>query len=301
MVDAGSLAKGNLYDVQAQEANDAVNIVNAENQLDIANLSLAQLLDIDSVQLFKIAHPELSIPDNPVINNPDLVYSEALTNQPDVKSAQLKWESAEKARQVAAGGLYPKLILAATFGTGYSSGDEAVSIVQGGIIPIGSLSPNLTAGPYVYGPSEGYSYQLIPLREQLNDNFNKTIGFQLNIPIFNGLHSNIAYKNAKLNELNALYTYETTELNLRKNVQQAYADALGALKKYYATEQSAKSFKEAYDYVRVKFDAGISTALDYNTAKTNLAKAESDLLQAKYTYIFKLKVLDYYEGKSLKL
>lgn len=300
MVDAGSVAKGNLYEVQAQEANDAVNIVNAQNQLDIAMLSLAQLLDIDSVQLFKIARPQISIPDNPAINSPDLVYSEALTNQPDIKSAQLKWESAEKAKQVAAGALYPKLIFAATVGTGYSSGDDAINIVPGGISPIGSLTPDLT-GPYVYAPSESYTYQLIPLKQQLNENFNKTIGFQLNIPIFNGLHSNITYKNAKLNELNAYYTYQTTELNLRKNVQQAYADAIGALKKYYASEQSVKSYQEAYDYVRVKFDAGVATALDYNTAKTNLAKAQSDLLQSKYNYVFKLEVINYYEGKPLRL
>jgi outer membrane protein len=111
----------------------------------------------------------------------------------------------------------------------------------------------------------------------------------------------MAYKNAKLNSLNAYYSYETTELNLKKNVQQAYTDALGALKKYYATQKSVESFTEAYNYTRVKFDAGIATALDYNTAKTNLAKAESDMLQAKYTYVFKLKVLDYYEGKPMKL
>jgi outer membrane protein len=304
MVDAGSQAKGSLYDVQAQDANDEVNVVNAENQLDIAMLSLAQLLDVDSVQLFKIARPQINIPDNPAINSPDLIYSEALTNQPDVKSAQLKWESAEKGRQFAAGALYPKLVLAATIGTGYSSGDDAINENFVGYVPGAyagyTSTPNATSIP-VWIPNEQYSYQLIPLRQQLNDNFNKTIGLQLNIPILNGLHSNIAYKNAKLNELNAYYTYQTTELNLRKNVQQAYADAVGALKKYYATEQSAKSNKEAYDYVRVKFDAGIATALDYNTAKTNLEKAESDMLQAKYTYVFKLKVLDYYEGKSLKL
>jgi outer membrane protein len=297
MVDAGSLAKGNLYDVQAQEANDAVTQVNAENQLDIAMLSLAQLLDVDSVQLFKIARPEITIPPNSNINSADLIYSQALTNQPDIKSAQLKWESAEKAQSVAAGALYPKLILAATVGTGYSSGDDNVNISVDGFIPFGVTQ----SGELVYAPNEVYNYQLIPFRSQLNQNFNKTIGFQLNIPILNGLHSNMAYKNAKLNTLNAYYTYETTELNLRKNVQQAYADAFGALKKYYATQESAESFTEAYNYTRTKFDAGIATALDYNVAKTNLAKAESDMLQAKYTYVFKLKVLDYYEGKPLKL
>lgn len=304
MVDAGSVAKGNLYDVQAQEANDEVNVVNAENQLSIAMLGLAQLLDIDSVQLFKIARPEISIPANAMINSPDLIYSQALTNQPDIKSAELKWESAEKAQSAAAGALYPKLILAATVGTGYSSGDDAVIPTTGGYVPAGyagfTSSPDASSIP-VWFPSESYNYQLIPFKTQLNDNFNKTIGFQLNIPIFNGLHSNTTYKNAKLNTLNAYYTYETTQLNLQKNVQQAYTDALGALKKYYATQKSVESFTEAYNYTRVKFDAGIATALDYNTAKTNLAKAESDMLQAKYTYVFKLKVLDYYEGKPMKL
>jgi len=304
LVDAGSLAKGNLYDVQAQEANDEVNEVNAENQLNIAMLGLAQLLDIDSVQLFKIARPEITIPDNPMINNPDLIYSQALTNQPDIKSAELKWESAEKAQSVAAGALYPKLILAATIGTGYSTGDDAVTATINGYVPAGYAGLNSTPDALsipVWVPNESYSYQLIPLKTQLNENFNKTIGFQLNIPILNGLHSNMAYKNAKLNSLNAFYTYQNTELNLRKNVQQAYVDALGALKKYYATQKSVTSFTEAYNYIRVKFDAGVSTALDYNTAKTNLAKAQSDMLQAKYTYVFKLQVLAYYEGKPLKL
>lgn len=299
MVDAGSLAKGNLFDVQAQEANDEVNVVNSENQLTIAMLSLAQLLDIDSVQLFKISRPEISIPDNPALNQPDLIYSEALTNQPDIKSAELKWESATKARMVAAGALYPKLIFATTIGTGYSTGDDA--IVPGEVVQTPETITIGSSTETIYFPTQEYSYQLLPLKTQLNENFNKTIGFQLNIPILNGLRSNIGFKNAKLNELNAYYTYETTELNLRKNVQQAYADAVGALKKYHATQKSAESFKEAYNYTRAKFDAGVSTSLDYNTAKTNLAKAESDMLQAKYTYVFKLKVLDYYEGKPLKL
>ncbi len=299
MVDAGSLAKGNLYDVQAQEANDEVNIVNSENQLNIAMLSLAQLLDIDSVQLFKIVRPEITIPDNPAVNQPDLIYSEALTNQPDIKSAELKWESATKGREVAAGALYPKLIFAGTVGTGYSSGDE--NVVPGSVVQVPETIIVGSSTETIYFPTQEYNYVLIPFKSQLNQNFNKTIGFQLNIPILNGLRSNINYKNAKLNELNAYYSYETTELNLRKNVQQAYADAIGALKKYHATQKSVESFNEAYNYIRAKFDAGVATSLDYNTAKTNLAKAESDMLQAKYTYVFKLKVLDYYEGKPLKL
>jgi outer membrane protein len=296
LVTAGSLARSNLLDVQAQEANDDVNQINAQNQLDLAMLSLAQLLDVDSVQLFKIAKPDIQIPANAVIDGPEQVYYKALTSMPDIHSAEMKWKSSEDAKQVAEGGLFPKLTLNGTIGTGYSGANKQTSTVYNndtlgyvGTSPIVAKVPTTQEGG------------VTPWAKQLNDNFNKSIGFRLNIPIFNGLQSNMAYRNAKLNALNNYYNYESSEINLRKNIQQAYADALGALKKYHATEKAVTSLQEAFNYTKTKFDVGMSTALDYNTAKTNLTKAESDLLQAKYNYIFKVKVLDYYEGKPLKL
>ena len=112
-----------MLDVQAQEANDDVNQVNAQTQLDLATLGLAQLLDIDSVQLFKIAIPQITIPDNPAIDGPEQVYFKALTSMPDIHSAELKWKSAEDAKNAAAGALYPKLTFNATLGSGYSGSD----------------------------------------------------------------------------------------------------------------------------------------------------------------------------------
>ncbi|MGP8217156.1 MAG: TolC family protein [Bacteroidia bacterium] len=296
MVDAGSLSRSNLLDVQAQEANDEVNEVNAQTQLDLATLGLAQLLDIDSVQLFKIVTPEINIPDNPGIDGPEQVYSKALTTMPDVQSAQLKWQSSEDAKQAAAGALYPKLTFNASAGSGYSGSDDQTSVVNESET-IGYISGTPIV---VQVPTEEVG-ALIPWSQQFNDNFNKSIGFRLNIPILNGLQSNMAYRNAKLNALNNYYNFETSQIILRKNIQQAYADALGALKKYHATKKSVASFQEAYNYAKTRFDVGMATALDLNTAETNLAKAKSDNLQAKYNYVFKIKVLDYYEGKPLKL
>ena len=296
LVDAGSLARSNLLDIQAQEANDDVNQINAQNQLVLANLGLAQLLDIDSVQLFKILIPQINIPENATLASPEQVYTKALTNQPDIHSNELKWESAEAAQQAAAGALYPKLTFNATVGTGYSGSNRVTSTVYNndtlgyvGTSPIVATVPSERAG------------NVTPWAKQLNEDFNKSFGFRLNIPILNGLQTNMAYRNAKLNALNAYYTYENNELSLRKNIQQAYVDALGALNKYHATEKSVASSREAFNYTKTKFDVGMATALDYNTAKINLVKAESDQLQAKYTYVFKVKVLDYYEGKPLKL
>jgi len=296
LVDAGSLARSNLLDVEAQEASDDVNQVNMQNNLDLAMLGLAQLLDIDSTNLFKILTPELQIPANPAIQGPEQIYNTAVSTLPDIKSAELKWESAEAGKQAAAGALYPKLTFNITMGTGYSGSNRQSSTTIAndtvgyvGASPIIAKVPSETVGA------------VTPWASQLNEDFNKSFGFKLNIPIFNGLQTNVAYKNAKLNSLNAWYTYENSQLTLRKNIQQAYADALGALNKYHATEKSVASTREAFNYAKTKFDVGLATALDYNTAKTNLTKAESDQLQAKYNYIFKIKVLDFYEGKPLKL
>lgn len=296
LVDAGSLSRSNLLDVQSQEATDDVNQINAQNNLVLATLSLAQLLDIDSVQLFKITKPDIQIPENAAIDGPEQVYSKALVTQPDIHSSELKWESATAAQQVAEGALYPKLTFNASIGTGYSGSNRQTSTIYNndtlgyvGTSPIVAKVPTERQGG------------VTPWGQQLNEDLNKSFGFRLNIPIFTGLQTNMAYRNARLNALYAYYTYENTELNLRKNIQQAYADALGALKKYYATEKSVESTQEAYNYIKTKFDVGLATSLDYNTAATNLTRAQSDMLQAKYNYVFKIKVLDYYEGKPLKL
>ncbi len=141
----------------------------------------------------------------------------------------------------------------------------------------------------------------MPYGKQLSNNQNEAFGFRLTIPIFNGLQNHIAYQNAKLNAQNAYYNYQLSQLNLRKTIQQAYADAIAALKNYHANEKSVTALRESFNYTQTKFDVGMATSVDYNTAKTNLEKAESNLSQAKYNYVFKVKVLDFYEGKPLKL
>lgn len=298
LVDAGSQAKSNLLDVESQEANGEVNVVNAKTQLDIATLNLAQLLDLDSAQMLTIVVPQIDIPESSTPDNPEVVFTKALTNQPDVESAHLKWESAEKSAAVSRGSLYPKLLFIAGVGTGFSTAN--VNTVGENIASIDTIRTT-APGVSVLFPNYSYVTEIVPFTKQLQNNKNESFGFQLTIPIFNKLQSNISYQNAKLNEQNAYYSYQISTLTLRKTIQQAYADALGALDKYHAEEKSVASLQESFNYTKSRFDVGVATALDFNTAQTNLAKAESDLLQAKYNYVFKVKVLDFYEGKPLKL
>jgi len=145
-------------------------------------------------------------------------------------------------------------------------------------------------------PTEKYSFS-----EQLNDNINYGIGFSLNIPILNGWQINKNISNSKLNIESSRYTLEAEKKQLYKTIQQSYADAVAALKKYNASTKAVVSMEESFRYTEQKFNVGMVTPVDYNAAKTQLLTAQSDMSQAKYEFIFKTKVLDFYKGLPLNL
>jgi outer membrane protein len=123
----------------------------------------------------------------------------------------------------------------------------------------------------------------------------------LNIPILNGWQVNKNISNSKLNVETSQYNLEGTKKQLYKNIQQAYTDAVAALKKFNVSIKAIASTEESFRYTEQKFNVGMVTPVDYNAAKTQLLKAQSDMAQAKYEFIFKTKVLDFYKGLPLKL
>ena len=137
--------------------------------------------------------------------------------------------------------------------------------------------------------------------DQVNDNINYGLGFSLSIPILNGWQVNKNIANSKLNIQNSEYALEASKKTLYKSIQQAFADANAALKKYNASKKAVASSEESFRYSEQKFNVGMVTPVDYNAAKTQLLKAKSDLAQAKYQYLFKIKVLDFYKGIPLSL
>jgi outer membrane protein len=300
LVDAGSLAQGNLLEVLAQAANEELQMVNSQSQLDISYLILIQMLDLDSTLDFHIEHPVLSeISDNEKIRTVTSVYQEALMFLPQIKSSEYKLKSSEKELAIARAGYLPKLNLTASYYTGYSDARKKTVPYPLGYPVIGYLNsqePVYSAIPMFDYVSEDY-----PFKEQLRDNAYKSLGLNLNIPIFNNLQVRNSVNTAKIGVLNAQYQLETTKKNLFKEIQQAEADATAALKKYYATQKSLTAFEESFRYTKQKFDVGMVTSVDFNTAKNSLTKAQSELLQAKYEYIFKLNVLEFYRGNPVKL
>jgi outer membrane protein len=145
------------------------------------------------------------------------------------------------------------------------------------------------------------SYTDYPLKMQLKDNASTTYSVGVSLPIFNGwsVHNNIS--NSKINVMNSRYTLESTKKTLYKDIQQAYADAVAGLKKYRSTQKALSSMRESFKYTEQKYEVGLVNTVDYYTSKNQLTRTESELLQAKYDYIFKSRILDFYRGRPLKL
>jgi outer membrane protein len=282
LVDAGSVARGNLLQIESQAAQEEVQLINMKNQLDLSFLNLTQLLELKTPVGFEVIVPHISVDTTSIITgNIDDIFTLAQASRPEVKSSEMKLSASEYSLRTAQGGRSPRLSLSYSFNTAYVNTTQKLT----GLDPETNLP--------IYAP--------YPFSSQVSDNSNYGIGFTLNIPILNGWQVNKNISNSKLNIENSRYTLEGTKKQLYKTIQQAYTDAVAALKKYNASLKAVTSTEESFRYTEQKFNVGMVTSVDYNVAKTQLLNAQSDLSQAKYDYIFKTKVLDFYKGLPLNL
>lgn len=299
LYDAGSIAKGNLLTIEAQLAQDELTKVNAQNQLDLAYLTLMQLLDLPSDNTFHIEQPDLALPDaSSLFNTADDVFNKAVTIQPDVKGAEIRVKSAKKGLNASWGMVSPTITLSGSYGTGYSGASKDIlDITQSGFSVIGVTA----SGESVFAPTYDYTYQKVKFWDQLDRNLNNSVGLYMSIPIFNKLQTYTSIRSSRLSLMNAELNLQNTKNQLYKTLQQAWADAKAALNRYSASVKSVDALKESFNYTQQKFDVGLLNSIDYKDAKNNLIKAQSDMLQAKYEYVFRIKVLDFYQGKPLTL
>jgi outer membrane protein len=297
LVEAGSQAKSVEYEIRAQLASDEASVTNADNNYKLALLSLQQLMNLDSVSVFKVQRPDISMTGEGIlVNNVRGMYETSLKIQPSIKSAEYSILYSERILAAARGRRSPTLSFNASLGTGTSGlAKDIVDVRVTGQQAIGFTSN----GDIVYQPTTEFVTKQKSFSDQFSGNVNKSLGFQLNMPIFNGLSTHTAVKNAKLNALNSKLSEDLSKQTLYKNIVQAQANARAALNTYNAYKASVESAKLSFEYAQQKFDAGVISVYDYNISKNKLFSAESQLLQAKYDYVFKLKVLDYYQGIPL--
>lgn len=304
-VNAGRLPELNAAQLEAQLANDSASLINAIANYNSAILDIKALLNLDFATPFELQAPEIKMEDEISLNelSPAAIYEEARKHFGSVKGSELKYLAAERRLAAAKGARYPQLALSAQFGTNYASTySEVTGYTFGDGQPNGSYVPVGDSLVFpVYQPTVTYTTRRIPFDKQLENNFRQTINFGLNIPIFNSWQAQFNVKQARINMLSQELNKYQTELQLRQDVYKAYNDAYNAIQKYYAAERAVRSSQRAFEFAEKRYELGLTNTVEYLTTQNTQFVSESNLNSAKYDLIFKLKVIDYYLGKELKL
>ncbi|MCK5857601.1 MAG: TolC family protein [Bacteroidales bacterium] len=301
LVDAGSRAKGDLFNINSQLASDQVQYIKAENQLNLSTLRLKQLMDLPGDTTLEIETPVIELTENfGGLQDPYAVYDYAIQNRPEIKGAEMQVETSKKSLSISKGGISPSLSFSASLGSGFSGANQILdgTPVFNGYNPTGDIT---TSGDKVLSPNFTYNYATKQWSDQIVDNRNYSIGFHLRIPIFNGLQTHTNISQSKIAVQQAELQLEQSKRDMRQTIEQAYADARSSFKQYEAAKIQVESLQEAFTYSEEKFNAGMIDAFEYNSAKIKLDLAMSQLLTAKFDYVFRVKVLDFYYGKPLTL
>jgi outer membrane protein len=300
LVSAGSLAQGELLQLEAQLARDEQNTLATQNAVMIARLQLANLLQLENPEDFAIGSPQLNLPDPSVLDRPaQNVYQTAVENQPSVRAAEMRVLSGEKAVDVAFSGFLPTLSVVGQIGTNYSDQIPNITGSDDVFFPIGLVEGT---GQTVFSQQTIATIDGIqPFGNQITDNFNELVGLSLQVPIFNRMAVKNNLQNAKISADIARLNLDLEKNNLRQTIYQAHTDAKAAFLQFKAAEKAVEANRKAFDYARQRFEAGALNQIDFETAKNNLAASQSQYAQAKYDYIFRIKVLEFYLTNQVKL
>jgi len=274
MVSAGKLPEGNLFTIRAQQATDNLAVVNAQSQLDMAKVGLEQLMLIPVADSFDVKKPEMADPDVLLLKTNDQIYRKALAVQPEITGASIRTNSALLGVKIEEGARWPRLSLSGSVNSNFS------------------VSTNLSGGSTTSSS---------PFFNQLWDNLGAGVGLGLSIPIYSNRQIRSSIDKAKVNVLSTQLDEENTKLQLRKVIEQAYTDLRSSIHKFDATKEQVKSAELAYKNIERKYNVGLSTAIDFLIQKNAYYQSQSNLIQAKYNYIFKAKILDFYQGTPIQL
>ena len=262
----GRVAEADVYESRAQLATDQATLTQKETDLALSLLTLTQVLEIEEFEGFEVSSPEAFFAGQKLeLDTPQTTITLALQNQPSMEAARLRLQKSHYNLKASKSAWYPSL----DFYGGYSN------------------------GLYHYF---GDNYPNTPINEQLKRNSRAQLGISLNIPIFNGMRTKYRVKMTEISIADQQLSLENTEKTLRKEIQQAYGNARAAQQKMAAMENSLEASRVAYDYAKAGYDMGKKTLLELNESKIRYHKAESDLLQARYEYLYRCKIIEYYRN-----
>lgn len=270
MLAVGKTSEAELSQQRATMAQSQLTATQASNNLRLELLSLSQLLELESPEGFTIAQPLKSLENLESLDNlsPEIILADALATKPEIRSEQIRLQASERNIDIAKAGLYPTLSFSAGLGTNYYT----------------------TSG-----------YKSDPLGRQLKNNFSQYLGLNLNIPIFNRFQTRNSIRSARLDRMNQQLTLDDAKKSLYKEIQQAWYNTVAASEKLHSSQQARQASNDAFRLTQAKYENGKATITEFNEAKNNLMKTESDLTQARYEYLYQTALLKFYRGQPLTL
>ncbi|MBI5914181.1 MAG: TolC family protein, partial [Bacteroidetes bacterium] len=281
-------------------------IVTSQNLIDLNYLTLKELMQLDPAIEIKVERPEFTIPAdaNPEALTFGELYSASLGTQPQVRADELRLESAEVSVDLARSGFYPTLSLFGGLDSRWSGASKLYetetvteTVTQTFFIPSTQTSLDVQYDvPNVSFNQLPYSYF-----DQLQDNFGQNIGASLQIPLYSNGRNSIAVEQAKVGILNARVQADLTKQQLKNDVQQSLASARAARRTLDASQKSMDAAKVAFENAEKRFQLGAINNLQLLTARNTYDIAQTNLIVSKYDYLFRLKILDFYLGREIKL
>ena len=264
---AGKVSAAEVSAQQATLAQSRQSEIQAEGNLRISVLELTQLLELPSPEGFSIVTPEVGDPSKILLMRPEAIYEEAVTVKPSVEAARLN--------------------------VGYA--ELGIARAKGAYLPTISLSGGLGSNYYTNS-----KYSSASFGEQLKNNFSQYLGLSMNVPIFQRFNVRNNVRNAQLNLKGQQIQFESVKKALYKEIQQAYYNAVTAQARYEGSRESAESAREHYELTEEKYRVGKAGVADYNDARNNWLRAESEHIQARYECLYQARLLDFYRGRELQ-
>jgi len=286
LVEVGKVPASQLFDIKAQVAKDEVRFTESQNMLQLSLLDLMQSLELERTSAFDIAVPQM---DDAVESNmnsispPEDIYGYAVTSKPQIKTQELLVQKAEKGLKVAKSYHYPWLYL----NMGYNNSYFYNYSMEGR-----SMTNDL---------NEPFTWRNATFANQIKNNGGEYIGLSLNVPVFNRFYVRNQVQSARLGIQDQQLTLENTKKKLYKEIQTAYSNAVAAQAKYSSSLKAVEASHESFKYAEERYEIGKSTVFEFNEAKTRLIQSLSEQIQAKYDYIFRAKILDFYNGVAITL
>ncbi|GJM34516.1 MAG: transporter [Saprospiraceae bacterium] len=307
LINAGTRPSNERLDFLAQIARDEQTIIDAENLVNNGYLNLKQLLELPPNENIQVEQPIVTVP----VANPDQftlseLYAAALQTQPQIESGEKQIQSAQLSETLARSSLLPRLVLFGSLNANYSSVAKDLT------------NPNLDNRVIVPNPPEtvlidgqeamittfdveGITFPNKPYFDQVNENFGQTVGLSLSVPIYNNSSNRLALERARITTLNAEVNNRQINNFLKTDIQSSISNARAGKRSYEAAQRTVEAAQAAFDSAQKRFDLGAINSLEYTTARNNLDQAETDLIRAKYQYVFYLKIIDFYQGKPILL